>query len=91
MHQLAPVLSNMICYHYDQAGHMKASCPLIAVGPVQTPTMTTLRIIDERQGRFEASKARDHAFQLTSEEAKMVLDVVCNTLSSEEQSFGCLV
>lgn len=55
---------------------MKADYPLLTTSPVQAPAPTTLRITDGHQGRAETLRARGHAFQLTTEEARLVSDVV---------------
>ena len=49
---------------------MKADRLHLASRAVQTPAPATLRIIDGRQGKAEAPKARGRAFQLIAEEAR---------------------
>lgn len=55
---------------------MKAYCPLLAAILVQAPTLATLRITDSWLGKAEAPKTRGRAYQLTTKEDKVVLDVV---------------
>lgn len=65
---LSPVgsaTSTRICYHCKQVGHVKAQCPLLAARLVQAQATSTLRLIDERQGRVELPRAQGRDFQLT--------------------------
>ncbi|XP_052626750.1 uncharacterized protein LOC111890364 [Lactuca sativa] len=72
----APLLSSMICYRYDQVGHVKANYSSLAARPAQAPAPTTLMIIDGSQGRTEPPRARGRAFQLTAWEASATQNVV---------------
>lgn len=73
--QGAPVSGMRLCYHYDQVGHVKSNCPLLAAKPTQVLAPATLRIADGRPVKAESPKAQGHAFQLTTEEARAALDV----------------
>lgn len=48
---------------------------------MQAPAPTNHRITDDHQGRVEAPKAREQAFQLTIEEARAVPNVVTGLYS----------
>ena len=80
--QLAPAQDMRICYHCDQAGHMKSICVLLDAKPVQAPVPATLRIIDGSHGRADPLRAWGCAFQLTTEEARTTPDVVAGMFIS---------
>ena len=60
----------LICFH------KKADCTRLSRGALVTPTPTTLRIIDGRQGKAEARVVKSRAFQMTIDEARATPDVV---------------
>lgn len=55
---------------------MKANCPLLSARPVRESDPTILRIIDGRQVRDMAMKARVRAFHLVVEKARATPDVI---------------
>lgn len=56
------LLRTRICYHCIQVGHMKDNCPTFVVKMVQALAPSTLQIIDVRQRRDKALKAKGRSF-----------------------------
>lgn len=51
-------VSSLICFHCNQAKHMKVDYPRLSRGVVTTPIPTTLRITNGRQGKVEVPVVR---------------------------------
>lgn len=64
-----------------QVIHKKADFPSLIGGAMRTPSLATLRITDGCQGKNEAPMVKSIVFQLTTEEGRVVPNVVTNMYS----------
>lgn len=59
-----------LLFHCNRSGHKRSNCLSLVGGVVVAPTLATLRITDNFQGKVDALVVRSRASQLASDEAR---------------------